>query len=377
MKRNFSLAMLGAACLVLLLTTVIAANAQNREKFVISAHAGGMNAISGRAERKSYQGGDWSLLSITDDLKAGDIVRTANDGRVEMLLNPGSYFRVGESSEFQLTDNSLENLEVRLVRGTAIIEATGADETELAINITTPHARMVIVKRGLYRVNVIPGDITELFVRKGRVMLADSHTKVKEGNKVIFSATTFSVAKMEKKDKTGDMIEAWSKDRAQTVALANNKIRNKDLDVMLSGLQDYWWASIFPRSSGLWLFNPYYSCYTFLPFSYGWGSPYGRPYIRTFACAVCGGYGPDLYRPGFIYERRSGGYVTGNGAGQHPGPVSGPTGPTSGSGGMSPVNPGLRGGQTGNGDWPGRSVGKPDINPDPGRGRPVPPRDNR
>ena len=44
----------------------------------------------------------------------GDAVRTGLDGRVEMLLNPGSYMRVGENSEFELADNSLNNLEVRL-----------------------------------------------------------------------------------------------------------------------------------------------------------------------------------------------------------------------------------------------------------------------
>src|SRR3981081_1541897 len=155
------------------------------------------------------------------------------DGRVEMLLNPGSYLRVGENSEFELTNSSLENLEVRLTRGTAIIEATGADETELAINITTPHAKLVIVRRGLYRVNVIPGDATELFVRKGSVMLANSHTRIKEGNKVVFSSTAFSVAKMEKADKQKDGFDTWSKTRAETVALANRRTTTRDLNAFI------------------------------------------------------------------------------------------------------------------------------------------------
>ena len=95
---------------------------------------------------------------ITEDLEKGDVVKTGYDGRVEILLNPGSYMRVAENSEFELSNNSLENLEVRLIRGTAIMEVTGADDTELLINITTPHTRMAIVRRGLYRVNVVPGD---------------------------------------------------------------------------------------------------------------------------------------------------------------------------------------------------------------------------
>lgn len=59
---------------------------------------------------------DWRQLTIKEDLETGDVVRTGFDGRVEMLLNPGSYMRIGENSEFELADNSLENLEVRLIR---------------------------------------------------------------------------------------------------------------------------------------------------------------------------------------------------------------------------------------------------------------------
>ena len=162
---------------------------KTREKFVISAKAGGINAITGQASVYSRGESDWQQLMITDDLDAGDRVRTAYDGRVEILLNPGSYLRVGGNSEVELSNNALDNLEVRLIRGTAIVEATGADGIDLNINISTPHTKLAIVRQGLYRLNVVPGDATELIVRKGRVILSDSHTKVKGGNKVVFNAT--------------------------------------------------------------------------------------------------------------------------------------------------------------------------------------------
>jgi hypothetical protein len=358
MKQIFTSVTLTIATIALVLSASLVLNAQNREKFVISAKAGGVNAVSGRAEIKGFSGADWSLLNVTDDLKAGDVVKTGLDGRVEMLLNPGSYLRVGENSEFELTDNSPENLEVRLIRGTAIIEATGADETELAINITTPHAKMIIVRRGLYRVNVIPGDTTELFVRKGRVMLANTHTKVKEGNKVVFSSTAFSVAKMQKAEKQKDILDAWSKERAGTVALANNKISTRELDVFAAGLDGFWWASFSARSSGVWLYNPGYRCFTFMPFYYGWGSPYGSSYSRIFDC---GCYGD----PRFSYRnQRQVIFAPGTGAGPgvHPSPSSGPGGV--GSGGGSP-----RMSPSSSPDFPGRAGGKPDTNPDGGRQR--------
>ncbi len=168
-------------------------------------------------------------------------MRTASDGRVEILLNPGSYLRVGGNSEIELSDNTLANLEVRLLQGTAIVEATGADGLELNINISTPHTKLAIVRQGLYRLNVVPGDATELIVRKGRVILSDSHTKVKGGNKVVFSATNVSVAKLtkeEKKVKDKEEVDVWSKERAETLAKANRRITDRMLNSAFASFRD-------------------------------------------------------------------------------------------------------------------------------------------
>ncbi|HEY6233136.1 MAG TPA: hypothetical protein VIW64_17865, partial [Pyrinomonadaceae bacterium] len=75
-----------------LLVIPLTGNAQNREKFVISARAGGVNAVTGRASMR-HGNTEWQQLTIKEDLEAGDVVKTGLDGRVEMLLNPGSYLR--------------------------------------------------------------------------------------------------------------------------------------------------------------------------------------------------------------------------------------------------------------------------------------------
>ncbi|HXL79526.1 MAG TPA: FecR family protein [Pyrinomonadaceae bacterium] len=296
--------------------------AQNREKFVISAHAGGVNAVTGRAALRSHGTGDWQQLTITEDLETGDVVRTSLDGRVEVLLNPGSYLRIGENSEIELTDNSLENLEIRLVRGTAIVEVTGTDDTELLINIATPHTRMAIVRRGLYRVNVVPGDATELIVRKGRVLLEPTHTKIKGGDKVIFSDNSFSVAKLKKGEKTRDDLEAWSKGRAETLTQANSRLSARALTTLIASYRSDWWLSNFSGRAGFWLYDSGGGFYTFFPFSYGCGSPYGTS------------YGSSLY--GTIYRNPLLGWSPSGGSG---GAGSGTgNGVGSGAGGGNPNN---------------------------------------
>lgn len=293
-KASFWLS-LGTCLAALLCVSPVSLQAQNREKFVISAKAGGINAVTGRASMHGRGTTEWQQLTIKEDLEAGDVVKTGLDGRVEMLLNPGSYLRVGENSEFELTNNSLDNLEVRLLRGIAVVEATGAEDTELLINIITPDTRMAIVRRGLYRVNVVPGNSTELIVRKGRVMLGDdSHTKVKGGNKVVFTSGSFSVAKLRKEDKADpDNLEAWSKQRAETVAQANRQIRGRDLNLLTASFNDPWFDTFSRgRTQGYWVYHTSIGCYTFVPFYFGWGSPYGSSYTSSFyggGCYACGG----------------------------------------------------------------------------------------
>jgi hypothetical protein len=288
MRKAFSLPALFTLSVAFILCCSSVIFAQTRDKFVISAKAGGINAITGQADVHAKGESDWQQLSITDDLEAGDRVRTANDGRVEILLNPGSYLRVGGDSEVELSNNTLDNLELRLLRGTAIVEATGADGLELNINISTPHTKLAIVRQGLYRLNVVPNDATELIVRKGRVILSDSHTKVKGGNKVVFSATNVTVAKLTKEEtKVQEPVDNWSKERAETLAKANQKINDRMLTSAFSSFRDW---DPFSRSSGLWFYNRDARCYTFLPFYYGWGSPYGNSYSTSVYSPYFGTY---------------------------------------------------------------------------------------
>lgn len=342
MRRLFSLPSLSLLSIVFILCCSAVNLAQNREKFVISAKAGGINAITGQASVYSRGEADWQQLMITDDLDAGDRVRTAYDGRVEILLNPGSYLRVGGNSEVELSNNALDNLEVRLIRGTAIVEATGADGIDLNINISTPHTKLAIVRQGLYRLNVVPGDATELIVRKGRVILSDSHTKVKGGNKVVFSATAVSVAKLTKEEKkVQEDVDVWSKQRAETLAKANRRITEAMFRSAFASYRDFdpWSRSSF----GMWFYNSGANCYTFLPFRFGWTSPYGNSYSNTFY----GGYG---YSPAY-----------------HPARTYGNNGPTPSNGGQQPTYGG--GPSTGGGARPAPA---PSTGVDGGMGRPAP-----
>lgn len=331
MRKRFYLP-LSLLSVSLLLCAAVVSLGQTRDRYVISAKAGGINAITGGATMSSRGGSNWQQLMVTDDLESGDRVRTEGDGRVEILLNPGSYLRLGGNSEVELLDNSLANLEVKLLRGTAIVEATGADGLDLNIGISTPHTRLAIVRQGLYRLNVVPDDATELIVRKGRVILSDSHTKVKGGNKVIFSATNVVVAKLTNEEKKSkDDVENWSKHRGETVAKANRNINSHMLDTAFASFNDPR-GPYDTRPLGLWFFNSRLGCYTFLPFFWGWGSPYGGYYTT----AIYSPYAWGIYGSNGVTRT----YPTGSSSGSGQTPANGGGSSSGGStGGYHPIPP--------------------------------------
>jgi hypothetical protein len=273
MKTSFALLKTFVA-LVALIACVTFAQAQNRERFGISAKAGGINAVTGKVGVRR-DGKPARLLTSQDDLESGDIVSTGVSGQVEVLLNPGAYLRLAERSEFVMEDTSLDNLLVRLTKGSAIIEATGPGDLKLYIPIVTEQHRMTIVRPGVYRINAAPGT-TELFVRKGRMALSDNKDDVvKGGKKVTFSSGGQQIAKLA--DSDTDQFDDWSKTRGQTLARANERLSARMVNSYL--LSNSWGFSGNRSSSlGLWTWSSFSSCYTFLPFSYGWGTPYGGYY---------------------------------------------------------------------------------------------------
>ena len=134
------------AVAMLLLAAASFACAQTRDPRVISAQAGGVNFVSGQVTLTRAGFANTLALAATDELSAGDLVQTGDDGRVEVLLNPGSYLRVGANAEFELTDTSLNNLSIKLKRGSAIIEAIGFDDPQFNINVNTPRGRVSIIR---------------------------------------------------------------------------------------------------------------------------------------------------------------------------------------------------------------------------------------
>ena len=325
MRKALSKSLHLFSALALVFCAFLSVQAQTRDARVISARAGGINFVSGDATVKRAGQSDWQRLSASDELAGGDTIRTGGGGRVEVLLNPGSYLRLGGDSEFELIDPSLDGLRLRLSQGSAIVEATGYGDADLSIAVVTPRTQATIIRSGIYRFNVPSADTTEVVVQKGRAVVGGGDGMVLKGGKVArVGANGVEVVKYEKKNR--DAFDQWGRERAQELARANRKLSPRSVNTLLAGTRFddlFSWSN--RRSGGLWLRNAALGCYTFVPFFDGWSSPYGFWYDYRFALPFgdCGRCAPAVQR---------GVYVT-------RGPISQP-------GGVQPAAPPILGGST-------------------------------
>lgn len=350
MRNPKHIVIMSVALLCAMLPSLAAA--QTRERFGISAKAGGVNNVVGRVRvtRKEQQP---QVLTSTDNLVAGETVTTAASSNAEILLNPGSYLRLGENSEFEFEDISLDKLRLRLLKGSAIIEATGVADMDLGIKVATEHGEFTILRSGVYRIDVRPG-FAEMAVRKGRASFGPNKTDIVKGGKVV--TLTNGGVDVATLHKSKDAFDGWSKQRAELLAQANAKLRNRSFNGYLSnfrGWDSWFWAS--PRF-GLWTYSAGAGCYTFLPFYYGWSSPYGHGYGSYYwrGSGCCNNFGNNIVR-------------THSGSGSGFGTPGG--NPTGGIPGSTPTT----GGPTGFGNPSGPSGPGPSSIPrdDPGGLRPV------
>lgn len=265
-----------------------------RDSRLISAKAGGVNFVSGDVKARRAGSQEWQGVTVKDDLNNGDSARTGADGRVEVLLNPGSYLRAGASTEFEFTDASLDNLRLRLARGSVFVEATGYDSLGLSIQINTPQTRVEIVRAGVYRVDVSQAGETIVSVQKGRALVGEGAAALllKGGKEArVSGAAGVEVSKLQKKDKKQrDELELWSRERGKELAKANEALANKQTNSLLASYNGFYdtLRADFPNRFGFWFWNARGNCYTFLPFYAGWRSPYGFGYGSSF-------YYPDYY----------------------------------------------------------------------------------
>lgn len=268
--------LVGALAVVCCAATLAGARDRDLAR-VVSAKAGGVNHVAGEVSFKRAGAADWKSLTTKDDLKSGDAVRTGSDGRAEILLNPGSYLRLGRDTEFVFVETKLDGLRLRLLTGSAVVEATGYSDLDVLVTVETPQDAVEILRSGLYRFDAARNGASEVYVYSGRARTGGA--TVKGGQFARISRGTPAVAKFDKKLQR-DTLDLWSRERARELAKINERLQRRSVNALLAhtSFYDLFMGSGRYGHMGVWLWSPFAGCYTFLPFATGWPSPYGFNY---------------------------------------------------------------------------------------------------
>lgn len=303
------------------------------DKYLISAKAGGVNYVEGSVSVLRTDGRS-GYLTKRDQIEVGDVVTTGDNSRAEILLNPGSFLRLGPKSSFKFKTTSLDDLRINLESGSAIFEVFAS--RDFKVRVITPDSKLLLIRSGVFRIDVLPGGGANVEVWEGQALLGDRNaTLLDAGRSAILNGSTATVKKFDRGNR--DEFEAWSKSRSKDLAKQSAKLKNEALrNTLLTSFNGGGWGMY--NSFGLWVFNPNYGSYCFLPFGSNWYSPYGYGYG---SCLCNYGLPPYVYYP----PTTGGGGVGGGGGGSNVPPAT----PIVTAGNRQPIPPFERMGGGGNG----------------------------
>lgn len=124
----------------------------------------------------------WHVAVLHQSLEKGDWLQTGRACRAEILLTDGSVFRVGEETEYQLTDLTGKQGDTKLVKGKiwANIKKLGQRQDQLNIHAPTavaairalPPAEQGKDRGVIYQVVVDENQSTQVMVYQGQVGVA-------------------------------------------------------------------------------------------------------------------------------------------------------------------------------------------------------------
>jgi len=215
-------------------------------------------------------------------MKENQQLRT-EDGRVEVLLTPGVFLRLGENGALRMLNTQLFDTRLELLSGEALLQVDEMIKGDSVI-VTYRDFAVKLLKAGIYRLTSEP---EELRVYSGEASVAvNGETKIVRDGRLLTLNAELKQAKFDKNDV--DDLYKWSRRRSEYIAMANVTAAKTMLD---SGAYRWWWQG------GVWDFNPYFGMYTFVPFGGMYYDPWGFAFWSPFTVNGYLGSWPGYYYP--------------------------------------------------------------------------------
>jgi hypothetical protein len=204
------------AALALAALVVPCATAQS----VISARSGLIHFFEGdvyvAGQRLETQNGRF------ENIPDGGEIRT-EQGRAEILLNPGVFLRIGEHSAVRMLDSDIVRTRVELLSGSAAIDCTQGGPGS-SLSVVFGQRDLHFLNEGLYRIDSEPPIIR---VRTGRAEVAsagqESITVAQDMSLRLQAAAAPEASQRDLDDPLAD----WSIARRQSIMAENETLQNR------------------------------------------------------------------------------------------------------------------------------------------------------
>jgi hypothetical protein len=247
----------------LILVALSATNAPAQS--VISAQSGMINYTEGQVLVNNRN------VEVTSSrfpqLRLEEVLST-KEGRAEVLLNPGSFLRVGEDSSIRLASSSLTRPSVEVLSGSVVLEVATESKDEL-VTLTWKDVVLSLVKHGVFRLDTDPAAL-RVFDGEVSVTSAGHQVTVGKGKMLPFDGT-WVLAKFDAEQT--DSLDRWSGRRAGYLAMANPSAAG-----MPGGYRNSQYGAFSDAScsgGGLWSLNSFYGMMTYIPCRGFYNSYYG------------------------------------------------------------------------------------------------------
>ncbi len=229
-----------------------------------------LSFIDGSAYVQKSTEDTYQVGIINMPIEEGDRLGTT-DGRVELYLGRGAYFRLDNNTKVEIISlpkkgSSLTRL--RVLVGNVYLSINRLDE-EKDLEVHTPDASFYVLAEGLYRIDAKENRKTDMFVFYGVVEAAgeEGSTLLKSGLNLTIASGRFSGRPVRFMAVAEDSFDRWSESRESSLAI---RVAAKRLPAELEDFE----GELEEYGDWSWM-NPY--GWVWVPGGVG---PYWRPYYN-------------------------------------------------------------------------------------------------
>jgi hypothetical protein len=238
-------------------TRLVLSTPQVFKSFLSSPKAGFVNAVHGDVNVK-----------MLDTVKSDQPIQTGPASYAEVLLRPGAFMRVDENSSVVFESTSANDVVVRVVTGSILIE-TVVPEVRLAIRVHVGGIKTLIAARGLYRFTSDTASVVDGVLRIGK-----DGEAVFDGMQVRIVDKMYQTTDL-KEDGNPSGLDQWSGQRSQLLTKANF------LDDYADSQPNFFLFLTDRSYNAAWIYSPLINGITFIP-QLTRESYYGNSFVPSY-----------------------------------------------------------------------------------------------